>query len=135
MSLYRAATTYDLEQANVSFGLYAQICITNRMISCVRRMKRLFSERPLSLAEDEELPTPVSDEPAASLLAKERVETTYSVIRRVLSPFEFSIWQYYVGGSSAKEIAVALGKNEKAVSNAIGRIRKKLKAARAEFDF
>ncbi|MBO5270340.1 MAG: hypothetical protein J6B77_06115, partial [Clostridia bacterium] len=51
------------------------------------------------------------------------------------SPFEFSIWQYYVGGSSAKEIAVALGKNEKAVSNAIGRIRKKLKSARSEFDF
>ena len=39
------------------------------------------------------------------------------------------------GESYAKEIAAALGKNEKAVSNAIGRIRKKLKAARADFDF
>ena len=58
----------------------------------------------------------------------------YEVLRRVLSPFEFRIWECYVKGESAREIAAAVGKSEKSVTNAIGRIRKKLRDARGEFD-
>lgn len=137
LCFYRAAMSYDLSQEHVSFGLYAQICMTNRLVSCVRRMKRHAEEQTLSLESGGELADAAGTgaDPTEPLAARERLDATYAVIRRVLSSFEFAVWQHYVEGLSAREIAVRLGKTEKNVTNAVGRIRKKLRAARSEFDF
>ena len=135
MSLYRAALSFDLCQSNVSFGLYAQICMTNRLISCVRRIARRAEEQPLSLADEAAIPADERGDPAYAYEAQERLRHTYGVLRRVLSAFEFTVWRAYLGGKTAKEIAEEVGKTEKSVTNAIGRIRRKLKTARSEFDF
>lgn len=138
MSFYRAAIRYDVErEEQVSFGLYAQICMTNRLISCVKRWKRQ-SEGQILLDEQNDfglVPSDDGDDPSSMVLREERLERTYRVLRRVLSPFEYEIWGHYVGGAGVAEIAQRVGKSEKSVSNAIGRIRKKLKEARTEFDF
>ncbi len=130
MGLYRAALSFDLSQDKVSFGLYAQICMTNRMVSYMRaynkRKEAELREVPEELCSDETVP---------AFLEEERIRCTYEVIRRLLSPFEYTIWCHYVGAASVREIAQAVGKSEKSVSNAITRIRKKLRDARAEFDF
>ena len=129
MSLYRAALSFDLSQEKVSFGLYAQICMTNRMVSYMRAYNKRRNE------ELDRVPEQISwDEPMLSVLAEERLRYTYAVIRRLLSPFEYTIWCHYVGAASVSEIARAVGKSEKSVSNAIARIRRKLREARAEFD-
>ena len=135
MSFYRATISYDLSREGVSFGLYAQICMTNRLVSCLRLWKR--REEGQTLLGEEDIPAAErsAEDPVASLEAEERLEMLYAVIRRVLSPFEYRIWEHYVRGLAAKEIAVLVGKSEKSVTNAIGRIRKKLRDARAEFDF
>ena len=131
MSLYRAAISFDLSQSKVSFGLYAQICMTNRMISFVRSYQKRREEQILPI--DERI---CSDEtPLAAIEEEERVRRTYEVIRRVLSPFEYTVWCHYVGGSAIAEIAISVGKDEKSISNAISRIRRKLREARTEFDF
>lgn len=131
MSLYRAAISYDLSQDKVSFGLYARICMTNRMVSWMRAYKQRGEEQTIPI--DEGI---CSDEtPHSAVEEAERIRNTYAVIRRVLSPFEYTVWHHYVGGKTAKEIAASLGKTEKSVANAISRIRGKLRAARAEFDF
>ncbi len=131
MSLYRAAMSFDLSQDKVSFGLYAQICMTNRMVSYVRAYEKRRDEQILPI--DEQI---CSDEtPISALEEEERVRCTYEVIRRVLSPFEYKVWCHYVGGSLVSEISALVRKDEKSVSNAISRIRRKLRAARKEFDF
>ena len=134
LAFYRAAMTYDLSKEGVSFGLYAQICMTNRLVSCVRRMKRRAEEETLPLDGDAVDAGDDSD-PSALIAERERLHGVYEVIRRVLSPFEETVWQHYVEGRSAREIAARLGKSEKTVTNAVGRIRRKLRAARNEFDF
>ena len=133
MGFYHAATSYDGEQKRVSFGLYAQICMTNRLVSFCRSYARREAI-PLTDDEDDMPATDEGDSPSAEILKAELLHEIYEVLRRVLSPFEFRIWECYVRGESAREIAEAVGKNEKSVTNAIGRIRKKLRDARGEFD-
>lgn len=130
MSLYRAALSFDLSQEKVSFGLYAQICMTNRMVSYMRVYNKRKDEELFRVSEQT-----YSDESMLSFYEEERIRYTYEVIRRLLSPFEYTVWCHYVGAASVKEIAAAVGKSEKSVSNAIARIRQKLRAARTEFDF
>ena len=45
---------------------------------------------------------------------------------RRLSPMESEVFRMYLGGLSYREIAARLGKTEKSVSNALGRIKGKL---------
>jgi RNA polymerase sporulation-specific sigma factor len=135
LSFFRAAMAYDLSQKNVTFGLYAQICMTNRLISVVRKLQRPEGAL-VPLEEGEELrATEPSSDPTAALAEEERLESTYTVIRRVLSTFEYKVWEHYDAGHTAREIGIMLGKSEKSISNAVGRIRQKLKDARSQFDF
>ena len=136
LSFYRAAMSFDLGQTGVTFGLYAQICMTNRLVSVVRKLQRMEGELlPLDENGEELRATEPSSDPTAALAEEERLESTYAVIRRVLSGLEFKVWEHYVAGRSAREIGLMLGKSEKSISNAVGRIRKKLKDARSQFDF
>ena len=130
MSFYRAALSFDLSQDKVSFGLYARVCMTNRMVSYMRTYNKRREEELCRVSDQV-----CSDESILTFHEEERIRCTYEVIRRILSPFEYTIWCHYVGAASVKEIATAVGKSEKSVSNAIARIRKKLRSARTEFDF
>ena len=38
LSFYRAIMTYDIAQTKVTFGLYAKICMRNRMVSLLRKI-------------------------------------------------------------------------------------------------
>ena len=133
MGFYRAAMSYDAEQNGVSFGLYAQICMTNRLVSFCRSYAR--NEALLVTDGEDEMPISDEDSPSAEIMKAELLQDIYEVLRRVLSPFEYKIWECYVRGESAREIAKAVGTGEKSVTNAIGRIRRKLRDARSEFDF
>ncbi len=127
MSFYHAILAYDMEQTEVEFGLYAKICISNALISQLRIQKRRTVEHLT-----ESLSTDVfvhdSEDPAGRILEQERVKALYSVIRKSLSDFEYRVWQCYMSGRTAGEIGRLVGKDEKSVSNAIYRIRKKLRA-------
>lgn len=124
---YNSILTYDTEQHEVDFGLYAKICISNALISQMRVLKKRKSER-LSDTSEEVLFNNDSEDPSMRILEQESLKSLYSVIRRNLSEFEYHIWQLYVSGRTAKQISVLLGKDEKSVTNAIYRIRRKLRA-------
>ncbi|MBQ5633734.1 MAG: hypothetical protein IIV11_02485 [Clostridia bacterium] len=62
------------------------------------------------------------------MLEQERLKSLYAVIRKNLSELEYKVWQLYISGRSAAEIAALLSTDEKSVNNAIYRIRKKLRA-------
>ncbi len=123
---YNSILTYDSEQREVEFGLYAKICVTNGLVSYLRRLKPR-NEIPFGEVEVEKSSLDTAEDPSAGILERERVRALYSLIRRALSDYEYRVWSLYMSGRSALEIGQAVGRDEKSVSNAIYRIRKKLR--------
>jgi len=131
VALYRAVKHFEIDQGEVEFGLYAKICINNALVSYMRRLKRQ-SLLPSDIEEDVESRN--VENPIEDVLAQERLDSLYRRIRCCLSPLENRIWQWYVAGKTAKEIAKLIGKDTKSVTNAIYRIRKKLRATLHEIE-
>ena len=122
---YHSVLTYDLDQKEVEFGLYAKICINNGLVSRLRSIKQRRMDEPLS---EEICVGQETEDPAGMILEQERMRALYSIIRRVLSDYECRVWSLYMSGRSAAEIGRIVERDEKSVSNAIYRIRKKLRA-------
>ncbi len=125
IALYSAAMSYDLECSEVSFGLYAKICLNNSLKSALRRRKRQLAadnaqyeasagQRESSFGQPDETKADVS-----LLLAR---------IDGLLSDFERKVFRLYLGGYSHRFIAETLGRSEKSIDNAVYRIKKKLVA-------
>ena len=127
MAFYHAILAYDLEQSEVEFGLYAKICISNALISQLRIQKRREAERLTETLSAETL-VRESENPVEKVLEQERLQVMYSVMKQHLSGFEYRVWKLYMSGRTAAEIGRVVEKDEKSVSNAIYRIRKKLRA-------
>ena len=118
-----AISSFDTEQDGVDFGLYAKICLRNGLVSEWRHLQTLRRMTPVSLSEAE---LPVED-PAEQLVETERFNRLCRTVRSHLSDFENRVWWQYVTGVSVADIARELSCDERAVHNAIYRIRKKLR--------
>ena len=131
LALFRAAESFDLQEKEVSFGLYAKICIKNRLISAKRqRMRALKKEgrgvgRPRKHPKKEEAPQnspgrrgalPTDSQLQAVLLAKDE-----------LTPREKEVFDLYLAGRSYKEIGEELHCTFKSVDNALARAKRKIK--------
>ena len=127
LKFYNAILSYDTEQSEVEFGLYSKICISNALVSQLRLHKKHTLEQAT-----ESINTVVfvhdSEDPSYRVLEDERVRSLYSVFRNNLSAFEYDVWCMYMAGRTAKEIGVKVNKSEKSVTNAIFRVRKKLRS-------
>ncbi|MBQ4354276.1 MAG: sigma-70 family RNA polymerase sigma factor [Clostridia bacterium] len=127
IALYRAACTYrpDDEGKNVSFGLYAKICINNALISQLRKFK---SEcRRMQAVRRQKRTEKRSADPLQQLAASEGAEELLAKIAEALSGYEKEIFDYYIDGKSVGEIAERLGRDEKSVSNALYRMKVKVR--------
>ncbi len=125
-----AITSYDTEQDAVDFGLYAKICLRNGMVSEMRRMHTRRRNSPISFSELEPSignPAVTEENPAVRLVEEERFRGLCATVRSHLSDFENSVWWQYVTGVPVSTIAQELGRDERAVHNAIYRIRQKLR--------
>ena len=123
MALYRAAVNFSLDQDSVTFGLYAKICIRNKLIS-VRR-KYTTQSKLKSKRNAEEVGVTVEVTPSVtrrSLLTED--------VMSLLSPFEQRVFALYAQKCSYSEIARALSRSEKSIDNAIYRIKSKLRKHR-----
>ena len=122
IALYKAVQTYDSTQAEVSFGLYAKMCVRNRLISYTRKLRRRESVLPL------EGRIKTEEDVEQGIVAEEAYMELYRRIEAVLSPYESHVWWLYLSGQTTGAIAASLNKDERSVQNAIYRIRKKLRA-------
>ena len=118
-ALLKAALTFDCAQKDVTFGLYAKICIRNALIShrrkALRRMRR--------------------DMPGRAVNKRNSVRRVFSQagnmeqmlvkIEGMLSAYEKQVLRAYMAGKSVSEIAGEVGKEPKSVYNALFRIRQK----------
>lgn len=124
---YNSILAYDLDQSEVEFGLFAKICIHNALVSQLRALEKRSAE-PMEDIPEKLFVSQDTEDPAVKILEQERLKSLHAVIRKNLSDFEYTVWQLYISGRSAKDVADKLGSNEKSITNAIYRIRKKLRA-------
>lgn len=119
IGFYRALLTYDTEQDKVSFGLYAKICIRNRLVSILRKKKSENKRiRKSSL--------PVEATAASQEYGVDKSEIA-SLVDKVLSGYEKKVFLLYLDGVSYSDISARVGRSEKSVDNALFRAKKKLK--------
>ena len=128
IAFYSALTAYDPAISEVEFGLYAKVCICNRLVSQTRILKRRLTNSTVSYNAEDLLKYVASDgDPVKSLVESEEEKQLLKLIRDNLSDRENLVFRLYAVGMSAASIAEKLGVNEKSVNNTIYRIRKKLK--------
>lgn len=123
LALYRAARTYK-PSSEVTFGLYARICVRNALISFLRR--RAVPEG-VSFCSIDALLLPDEREPIGTLVEEEQLAELTMRILEVLSPYEQSVFALLVEGEKNGRIAALLGHTEKSVANAVFRIQAKLR--------
>ncbi len=124
LALYRAVTRYDVSSTGVTFGLYAKICIRNSFISLLRKSA---SAARAARGSGREPKTHSASDPLVELVSATEAKALTARIRDVLSPYEIIIFDQYISGRSVKCISGSVGKSEKSVSNALYRIRVKIK--------
>lgn len=129
IGLLAAINSYNSEKG-ASFVTYATKCINTSILGALRKLSRLkdipqSSIIPLDNEEcfDSKFALSAEDE----YLAKESVSNLNQALYEELSSFENEVLRLSIIGCSYSEIAKRLDKNEKAIDNAIQRIRKKLK--------
>jgi len=123
MALYRAAMKFSLDQDDVTFGLYAKICIRNKLISVRRKYTTQSKLKSKLNAEEVGVAAKVTPSvPRRSLLTEDVIS--------LLSPFEQKVFSLYAQKCSYSEIARALSRSEKSIDNAIYRIKSKLRKHR-----
>lgn len=131
-ALYRAALSFDTHQDATTFGLYAKVCIRNRLISHFARRKREVTTIPLeSLAREDGLADFLADHVSVSdaLVDAESVASLCSRIRDALSAYESKVFFLWVDAYTTDEIAEMLARDTKSISNALSRALAKLRQA------
>ena len=127
IGLLAAIKSYNSEKS-AKFVTYASRCINNSVQTALRKFSRLKDipqNNIIALEEDlfgEQFMLSAEDE----YLAKESVMALTEILYEGLSSFENEVLRLYIMGCTYAEIAEKLGKNPKAIDNAIQRIRKKL---------
>ena len=125
--LYKAAMTYDVDQTNVTFGLYAKICIKNYLITELRKMKKKQKQQrpgsrfsaPSAVPQSHSEPYPIEARKALLKMGDS-----------VLSKRESAVLDLYMQQRRYEDIARELSISVKSVDNALFRAKKKLKELR-----
>lgn len=138
IGLYKAVR--DFKPSVSSFRTFAKVCVLRQMLTAVKnstRNKHMPLNTYISLnghtneESDEEYLFCVADEnnslnPESILIDRENLSGISYRINQILSEMELEVLAYYLDGLSYQEIAEKIGKDAKAVDNAVQRIRRKI---------
>ncbi len=125
-----AVKTFRPEKG-VPFKAYAETCIHNRIISAVRASlnnKNAALTNAVSIDDESSCLFSGSGDPAVILAEKYGSELIRKIISTDLSDFEKKVIELRLLDKSYAQIAVSLDCSEKAVDNALQRIRKKIRS-------
>jgi RNA polymerase sporulation-specific sigma factor len=140
IGLVKAIRDYDTS-GSARFHTFATICVRNQIKSAItasQRKKHIPLNTSISIdgddhSEEEKLSLEQAigdlqnNNPEQLLLEEEKKREMYAKLEEKLSSFEKKVVELYLQGLSYADIAEAVGKEEKSVSNALSRIRRKLK--------
>lgn len=141
IGLFKAIKSYD-GQKEASFHTFAELCVNRQILSAIKTASRkkhsplntsISLNKPVSDEEqestlEETLSSDSNSDPEAQLLLKDVVSSIISNEGKIFSKFEMQVWNEYLQGKNYRQIAANLGKNPKAVDNAIQRTKKKILA-------
>ena len=125
IALYDAALSFTSDRG-VSFGLYAKICIKNRLTSLLFRHGKsikaeyIDEENEQSAAQEELTPEEI-------IINRESFAEMKKQIELSLTELERSVFDLYLAGASYEDISSALKISKKSADNAMQRIKAKLK--------
>lgn len=129
IGLLSACNSYDID-GGMTFRNYAMLCVENRYRSILRHHSNKGQIPYSQLVPIDDSVNSLEDYNAMSLQelleSKEYIKSVFAKIEGVLSPLEKKVLSLYLSGYSYKQSATALFISEKAVDNALYRIRKKL---------
>ena len=135
IGLYKAIMSFDKEKFPL-FNVFAGVCIERRIISAVKKAKRLKHD-PLntyvSLDGDDKdenvieiVESEIAKNPEKIFIENEDVTGLEIKINNALSSFEMQVLLCQLNGHTYRETADILNRDVKAVDNAMQRIKKKL---------
>lgn len=142
IGLWQAIIDYRAEK-DISFLSFARICIERHVITAIKTATRQ-KQSPLNSSISLEYPADDSDsewsladvlssadtvDPEELLLRREDSRRMSTMLRRMLSDFEWRVLLGYQMGKSYREIALDLRCNTKSVDNALARIKRKVAGA------
>lgn len=140
IGLFKAVQSYSPEKS-AAFKSFADLCITRNILTAIKGATR---QKHLPLNSYVSLDRPVYEEesdltlmdvvgrketvnPEDIVINREKVVFLGDRLAKFLSKLECQVMLYYLRGESYTDIAARLGKDPKAIDNAIQRIRRKLK--------
>lgn len=124
-----AVKTFDISKG-VPFKAYAEACINNRIVSAVRvnyNNKNAALSSAVSYEAEAANQSDNTTDPANIISEKDETEYLASLLSKGLSGFEKQVVDLRLLDKSYSQIAQELGCSEKAVDNALQRIRKKMR--------
>lgn len=149
IGLYKAIRDFDGEK-QASFRGFAELCITRQMYSAIKGsntrknqpLNNYISIDSMEVAEDRENPLEQlhginfekNKNPEQLVLDKEAADVLSYTLVGHLSEMEKQVLQFYMKDMNYSQIAAALGKEPKAVDNALQRIKKKLSQVLKELE-
>lgn len=139
IGLYKAVMSFDKDKFPL-FNVFAGVCIERRILSAVKKASRkkhnpLNTYVSLSNTDGDGAETvsvqnvvnnPISENPENILIEREAVSLLENRINDALSSFEMQVLLCHMNGRTYKETAQILGRDIKAVDNAVQRVKKKL---------
>ena len=140
IGFYKSVRDYDPTMA-ASFRSFAELCVNRQIITAIKtatRKKHVPLNQSISFSatrsddndertdEDFLLSIDPHADPLEQLVAREDLQVTHAALAEALSPLEVDVLTRYVNGASYEIIAAELGRQVKAVDNAIQRIKRKL---------
>ena len=128
-ALLKAVLSYDVDNQEVTFGLYAKICMRNALISA--RRSKLSRERRENRKKAQFMPEEAKSIQANRFFEGLDKDAIMHKMHSVLSSYEYRVLDQYSRGKTAAQIAKELGREEKSVNNALYRIRSKARKLRS----
>lgn len=135
IGLFKAVRDYDETQG--SFSSFAELCISRQIYTAIEaaaRKKHGPLNSYVSLSEgQEEGAFPAKDDPVSAnwnpeeiFIDRESVDTLLRKTYDILSRMERQVLTCHLDGMNYRQIARQMGKSEKAIDNALQRIRQKV---------
>jgi len=149
IGLYKAIRDFDAKK-NASFRNFAELCINRQMYSAIKGsntkknqpLNNYISFDSMEGSEEQESPAEQllglnfekNQNPEKIVIDKESADVLSYTLVGHLSEMERQVLQYYMKDMNYSQIAAALGKEPKAVDNALQRIKKKLSQVLSELE-
>jgi RNA polymerase sporulation-specific sigma factor len=127
IGLYKAILNFAPER-EVPFCAFAKLCVERQVINAVKKMSRQLSyELPFDETKEQENGVTYSS-PEEVVIGNEAFENMKNIIDVHLTKLEKNVLDLYLEGLSYTVIASRLGKDNKAIDNALSRMKKKIAA-------